>query len=122
MSSSSLVDAQVDPSWNGQPENESNERCENYEIHLHNQPTDLCYCNVCKCTLCSNCWDRQIPHRKQQLGPGGIPHERTDPWVAKQVEKVLSPISDELAFQQLCLKDEETAWFGKLNTIDEVTC
>jgi hypothetical protein len=55
------------------------------------------------------------------LGPGGIPHEKTDLWVAEQVEKVLSPPPDHLAYQQLYLEDEETAWFGKSKSCVELS-
>lgn len=78
------------------------------------------FCNVCKSTLCSACWAAQISHKKLRLAPGSIPHEKTDPWVAKQVQKVLSPPSDDLIYHQLHLEDEETAWFGKSNTSYEL--
>jgi hypothetical protein len=111
--SSPSADGQADPPEPDIVKSEVEMRCDYYEVDPKSHSTDLCYCNVCKCTLCSNCWTRQVPHWKQQLGPGGIPHEKTDLWVAEQAEKVLSPPPDHPAYQQLYLEDEETAWFGE---------
>jgi hypothetical protein len=74
---------------------------------------DLFFCNACKCTLCSGCWSNQVSHKKQRLAPGDIPHEKTDSWVAKQVQKVFSPPLDEPTYQRMHLEDEDTAWFGE---------
>ncbi len=48
-----------------------------------------------------------------QLEPWAIPHEKTDPWVAKQVQKVLSPPLDDFTQQTMYLEDEDSAWFGE---------
>jgi hypothetical protein len=115
------ADSRVGPSGLGPGENETDERCEINDIDPNNHSVDLCYCNVCECTFCSNCWGRQVSHRKQRLAPGAIPHEKTDPWVAKQVQNVLTPNSDDFASQQLYLEDEETAWFGESDNYAEVS-
>jgi hypothetical protein len=73
---------------------------------------DLFFCNVCKCTLCSDCWSTQVSHKKQRLAPGAIPHEKTDAWVAKQVQKVFSSPLEEPSCQEIYLADEDTTWFG----------
>jgi hypothetical protein len=75
-------------------------------------PFELFFCNVCECTLCSNCWPKQVPHKKQRQISGAIPHEKTDPWIAKQVQKVFSPPLDDFAYERMYLEDEDTAWFG----------
>jgi hypothetical protein len=86
--------------------------CEGCRDTCDSLSLDLFFCNVCKCTLCSDCWSAQVPHKKQRLAPGEIPHEKTDPWVAKQVGTVFSPPLDEVAYQEMYLDDEDTAWFG----------
>src|SRR5438034_11314507 len=88
---------------------DSEECCDNCD----KPSSDLFFCNACKCTLCSDCWRDQVSHKKQRLAPGAIPHEKTDAWVAKQVQKVLSPQQDEFAYQKMFLEDEDTAWFGE---------
>jgi len=79
------------------------------------------FCNVCESTLCSACWAAQVSHKKGRLARGAIPHEKTDPWVAKRVQKILSPPADDLSYHKLYLEDEETAWLGKSNARCELT-
>ena len=88
---------------------DSKECCDSCEKPFPN----LFFCNACKCTLCSDCWSKQVSHKKQRLAPGDIPHEKTDSWVAKQVQKVFSPPLDESTYQRMHLEDEDTAWFGE---------
>src|SRR5271168_1030218 len=91
------------------PENGSKECSDSCDNHS----PDLFFCNVCKCTLCSHCWSKQVSHKKERLAPGAIPHEKTDPWVAKQIQKVFSPPLDEFTYQGMYLEDEDTAWFSE---------
>jgi len=74
---------------------------------------DLSYCNVCNTNLCSECWPRQAPHRKQRFAPGNVPHEKTDIAVAKKIQRALVPTSDLEQLTQLYEEDEQTAWFGE---------
>lgn len=74
---------------------------------------DVYFCNVCSLTLCSRCWDAQMPHRKNKVGPGGIPHEKTQAAVAEKVRNALMPPVDERVREQLYAADEVTAWFGR---------
>lgn len=113
--SSSSAESHVDPSGLGPVESGTGERCDACEKHS----IDVFFCNVCG-PLCSGCWAGQVSHKKARLAPGAIPHEKTDPWVAKQVQKVLSPMSDEFAYQKQYLEDEETAWFGESDASCEV--
>jgi hypothetical protein len=83
--------------------------CEQCEI----EGPGLFACNVCNACLCAGCWDMQMPHRKNKLGPGGIPHEKTPPDVAKKVSKALEPPTDSKVREKLYEDDELTAWFGK---------
>ena len=80
---------------------------------LEGVPYGLWYCNVCRFIFCNICWDDQLPHRRDQLGPGGIPHEKTELDVAEKVSNVLSPLVPDLEREKLCYNDEATAWFGK---------
>ncbi|OJD31446.1 lysophospholipase-like protein [Diplodia corticola] len=70
------------------------------------------FCNVCDLVYCAECWDRQLPHRRRKLGPGGIPHEKTSASVAQKVQQVLEPPTDEYTRERLHFQDAETAWFG----------
>lgn len=69
-------------------------------------------CNVCNFPLCNDCWDLQIPHKRNLLGPGSVPHEKTDPYIARTIQKVLSPPKNEGVREQMYQDDEDTAWFG----------
>jgi hypothetical protein len=73
---------------------------------------NLTYCNVCNTNLCSDCWPRQAPHRKQRLAPGSILHERTNIAVAKKIQKILVPTSKPGKLTQLHEEDEKNVWFG----------
>jgi hypothetical protein len=74
---------------------------------------ELFFCAACVCTVCAGCWDKQIAHKKNRLGPGGIPHEKTQLGVARQLEAVFSNQQNEAAFQKLHQEDEGTIWFGE---------
>ena len=55
----------------------------------------------------------QISHKKGRLGPGQVPHEKTNVVVAHKIQRVLVPDSNEDRRAQLYEADEETAWFGE---------
>ncbi|EHK96973.1 hypothetical protein M7I_7298 [Glarea lozoyensis 74030] len=63
-------------------------------------------------TYCGHCWNRVGPHRSGKLGPGGIPHEKTDQAIADKLRATLEACSDDLEQQELFRMDENTAWFG----------
>jgi len=89
------------------------------------QDTDLCedcdevlpdfFCNVCQCSLCGDCWDRQPAHRRKRLAPGQIPHEKTELLLANRIQNVFSFSGDARTFERLHKDDEITAWFGMLS-------
>jgi hypothetical protein len=89
------------------------------------QDTDLCedcdevlsdfFCNVCQCSLCRDCWDRQPAHRRKRLAPGQIPHEKTELLLANRIQTVFSFSGDARTFERLHEDDEITAWFGMLS-------
>jgi hypothetical protein len=54
----------------------------------------------------------QLPHKMNRLAAGNVPHEKTNVLVAKKVQRVLVPSSDQRQREQLHEEDEETAWFG----------
>ena len=88
--------------------NPSLQRCEQCEIYGPNR----LYCNACKDLFCQPCWDLQIPHKKNRLAPGSIPHEPTDLSIAKKIDAVLElKITDEEQ-EILHRNDRDTAWFG----------
>jgi hypothetical protein len=74
---------------------------------------DIAYCNVCESSFCASCWSKQLSHKKNKLGPGGLPHEKTLPSIAKKVRNALEPPADETTRAKLCQEDEITTWFGR---------
>lgn len=82
--------------------------CEECNITARN----IVYCNVCEMSFCWPCWDQQTVHKRKRLGPGGVPHEKTKPGVAKKVRNALAPPTDEKMRERLCKEDEVTSWFG----------
>lgn len=96
--------------------NPSLQRCEQCEYYGLNRS----YCNVCKDLFCQPCWNRQIPHKKNRLAPGSVPHEPTDPSIAKKIHTVLElKITDEEQ-EILHRKDRDTAWFGIVREPGEI--
>jgi hypothetical protein len=73
---------------------------------------DLFYCNLCNVTYCAKCWDKLGTHRKGKLGPGGIPHVKTDQAVADKLRATFESSPDDKEQQVLFQEDENTAWFG----------
>lgn len=78
---------------------------------------DECYfCWPCDGTIfCKECWDRCPPHKKRRLGmahTAGLPHEKSDPFVAR---KIFDTLQAEHSIEQQALlhvQDEDTSWFG----------
>lgn len=63
----------------------------------------------------------QITHRRNQLAPGGVPHEKTDLKVALKIKRVMEPpILSEKEEGVLHYKDEDTTWFGILREKGEL--
>ncbi|KAI9759344.1 MAG: hypothetical protein M4579_002402 [Chaenotheca gracillima] len=58
--------------------------------------------------------------RKGKLGPGGIPHERTDAAIADRIRAILESSNTEAEQAELHFGDQDAAWFGvfkdELNT------
>lgn len=74
--------------------------------------SDSYYCNLCDITYCGTCWNKVGPHRTGKLGPGGIPHEKTDQAVADKLRATLEASPSDLEQEELFQNDENTAWFG----------
>ncbi|KAF2756983.1 hypothetical protein EJ05DRAFT_49848 [Pseudovirgaria hyperparasitica] len=98
-----------------EPVNQDENICEDCEL----QHEDLWYCNICKLILCSPCWDRQLPHRRNRRDPNGIPHERSKPEVAEMINKALLPPTDSNVREDMYREDEFTAWFGIDRPLDQ---
>jgi hypothetical protein len=73
---------------------------------------DVQYCNVCESSFCAHCWSEQFAHKRNKLGPGGIPHEKTRPGVAEKVRKALAPPVDDRVREQMYSDDAPSSWFG----------
>ena len=92
---------------------------------------DLCYCGranasveecyfcwPCDGTIfCKECWNDCPPHRKtsrKQINHkgSGLPHEKTDPAVARKIFDTLQSDRDHEEQALLHVQDEDTSWFG----------
>ena len=80
-------------------------QCDQCEERIHNIQS----CNVCESSYCETCWMKAAPHRNGKLGPGGIPHEKTDPNIATKIRSILEPDANQ---RQAHEDDEATTWFG----------
>jgi predicted acylesterase/phospholipase RssA len=73
----------------------------------------LSYCYPCSTSYCDACWSRQRSHRQaRHQTSAGIPHEKTDPAIAKQIEETLEADRDDEQQALLHIADEDTSWFG----------
>lgn len=105
-----LIDIQSQPiqSRNTRRQSSGDQLCDDCERHGTNRQ----YCNVCESTFCTSCWEKQIPHKRQQTAPGSIPHEQTDHRTAEKIKPILE-VKTTFAEQAILHKnDEDTTWFG----------
>lgn len=92
---------------------------------------DLCYCGKSKPSVeecyfcwpcngtifCNECWDTCPPHqttRRKRINHNGsgLPHEKTEPAVAKKIFDTLQSDRDHDEQALLHVQDEDTSWFG----------
>jgi hypothetical protein len=71
------------------------------------------YCPACSFHFCRNHWDDLPLHHGQRL-VNGVPHEKTDPLVAKKIKSIIEPSISEEEQTQLHRADDDTTWFGVL--------
>jgi energy-coupling factor transporter ATP-binding protein EcfA2 len=71
------------------------------------------YCPACSFHFCRDHWDGQPLHHGQRL-VNGVPHEKTDPLVAKKIKSIIEPSISEDEQNQLHKADDDTTWFGVL--------
>lgn len=69
------------------------------------------FCWPCNTIFCDRCWFRQMAHRKRAQ-TGGIPHEQTDPFVAKKIQNALEVDLTDKEQAMLHIQDDDTSWFG----------
>lgn len=81
--------------------------------------SDSYYCNLCDTTYCGICWDKVGPHRTKKMGPGGIPHEKTDQAIADMLRATLEAAPSDSEQESLFQNDENTAWFGVVKDENE---
>lgn len=70
------------------------------------------HCNVCMYVFCNPCWELQFVHRVARSASGMLPHERTDPHVAKKIGNILNSQLKEEQREKLHRDDIDTTWFG----------
>lgn len=90
-------------------ESPDEERCDCEALPAYGGQCFFCY--PCNCIFCPDCWPRSPPHRKPPVR-GGIPHEKTDPKLARIIEQTLEADIDEKTQSYLHMRDEDSAWFG----------
>jgi ABC-type multidrug transport system fused ATPase/permease subunit len=74
---------------------------------------DVSFCPVCEFHYCSAHWDSQLLHQRQ-IVKDGVPHERTNPRLAKRVKSIIEPSWTDDQQIQHHRADEDTTWFGVL--------
>jgi energy-coupling factor transporter ATP-binding protein EcfA2 len=71
------------------------------------------FCPVCNFNYCQTHWDSQPLHR-ERLTVNGVPHEKTNPDLAKRITSVIEPSVNDAEQNQLHIADDDTTWFGVL--------
>jgi predicted acylesterase/phospholipase RssA/energy-coupling factor transporter ATP-binding protein EcfA2 len=72
-----------------------------------------CYfCWPCDTVYCDDCWVRQRAHKKRSQTASGVPHERTNPAIAKKIQGALESDGADREQAFLHVRDEETLWFS----------
>jgi hypothetical protein len=74
---------------------------------------DVSYCPVCSFNYCCQHWETQLLHDERR-SVGGVPHEKTDPNIVRQILSIVEPTASEQEQENLHRADEETTWFGVL--------
>ncbi|KAM0713999.1 hypothetical protein Q7P37_010963 [Cladosporium fusiforme] len=77
------------------------------------------HCNVCGYVFCDPCWELQFPHKTSRAASGVLPHEKTDPHIAKKISNVLNSQLKEEQREKLHRDDIDTTWFGVLREGNE---
>ncbi|KAL3429839.1 hypothetical protein BDV09DRAFT_202723 [Aspergillus tetrazonus] len=95
---------------------EPEERCYCGSLPASNMRCYFCY--PCGHVFCDRCWGRSPPHVRKRV-QGGIPHEKTDPRLAKIIEQTLEVELDEKQQSWMHLKDENSSWFGTMRDDDD---
>lgn len=72
----------------------------------------LHFCWPCNAVFCDSCWPGERAHRQRAQMPGGVPHEKIDPSVAKKIQNALEAGLTDKEQAVLHVKDEDTTWFG----------
>ena len=77
------------------------------------QPS-VAYCSNCGAQFCSYHWAEQWVHRDKsdQRLKDGVPHEKTDPWLANKIKTIIEPSLSQDEQNRLHQEDEDTTWFG----------
>lgn len=74
----------------------------------------VAYCSNCGAQFCSYHWAEQWVHRDKsdQRLKDGVPHEKTDPWLANKIKTIIEPSLSQEEQNRLHQQDEDTTWFG----------
>lgn len=77
------------------------------------QPS-VSYCSNCGAQFCRLHWAEQWVHQNktEQRLKDGVPHEKTDPWLAKNIELIIEPSMSQEEQNRLHQADDDTTWFG----------
>lgn len=66
--------------------------CESCEL----EDSAVGYCSYCDMTFCDGCWARQGPHQAGRTGPDGLPHEKADPTIFKNLRDFLTHLQENI--------------------------
>ena len=75
------------------------------------------FCPACSINYCPAHWDEQPLHEESQQEPNqrplhGVPHEKTDPRVAKAIISIVEPATTLAEHVKQHQNDDSTTWFG----------
>ena len=73
---------------------------------------DVWLCTGCNDYFCENHWNKRRAHRENELGPGGIPHEKVDQRIAQLVKLCMAEPSNGSEQEKQHQDDIDTTWFG----------
>jgi hypothetical protein len=67
------------------------------------------FCSACGFSQCADCWPEQFAHKKNILGPNGLPHVKNDPQLVASLRACMEAPPDPAKAHS---EDKDTAWFG----------
>ncbi|RPA77551.1 hypothetical protein BJ508DRAFT_417003 [Ascobolus immersus RN42] len=73
---------------------------------------EVSFCNVCQQVYCDRCWKKLPTHKRNALGQGGVPHERTEEKIGRAMNDIFYAEYNKAELEMLHMRDRQTRWFG----------